>query len=75
MKKKIQRCPKCKSANTLMYYAAALTGAYRCKKCGYLGPIVLEEDVEIWKVYKSKKNNIRVWKAKLNREEFIILIK
>ena len=47
MKKKIQRCPKCKSANTLMYYAAALTGAYRCKKCGYLGSIVLEEDVEI----------------------------
>ncbi len=41
MKKKI--CPMCKSDN-LTLDIGGQTGKYRCKKCGYLGPIVIESD-------------------------------
>jgi predicted RNA-binding Zn-ribbon protein involved in translation (DUF1610 family) len=36
-------CPKCGSEK-IDFYAGALTGAYHCKKCGYTGPIIVEED-------------------------------
>lgn len=42
---KILRCPKCKS-DKINFYSASITGAYFCEKCGYLGPLVIEEDVE-----------------------------
>ena len=50
---KIKRtiCPKCKGVNTLMYYAAAITGTYKCKKCEYIGSVILEEYVNL------KENN------------------
>ena len=41
----IKRCPRCKSAH-INYHAGVLTGSYYCGRCGYSGPIVLEEEVE-----------------------------
>jgi hypothetical protein len=39
----IKRCPKCRSTN-VDFYAGGLTGSYHCKVCGYIGPILLEEE-------------------------------
>jgi predicted RNA-binding Zn-ribbon protein involved in translation (DUF1610 family) len=36
-------CPKCGSER-IDFYAGGLTGSYHCKKCGYMGPIIVEED-------------------------------
>lgn len=41
---KILKCPRCRSAK-IEYFAAALTGQYHCRKCGYIGTLVIEEDV------------------------------
>ncbi|HIH00765.1 TPA: hypothetical protein HA259_01550 [Thermoplasmata archaeon] len=39
-------CPQCGSAD-LYYEAALITGyKYHCKKCGYIGPFVIEKDLE-----------------------------
>ena len=38
----IKYCPRCKTSN-LDIYAASLTGAYYCKKCGYIGTLVIEK--------------------------------
>jgi len=35
-------CPICKS-DEIILDTAGHTGKYRCKKCGYLGVLVLEE--------------------------------
>ncbi len=43
MKIKKNKCPQCKSER-INWYAGALTGSYHCEKCGYIGPIVIEED-------------------------------
>ena len=48
---KINICPKCKSVGTLTYFAGALTGTYKCKRCNYNGPIILERYVDL----KDKK--------------------
>ena len=38
-------CPQCGSAD-LYYEAALITGyKYHCKKCGYIGPFVIEKDI------------------------------
>jgi late competence protein required for DNA uptake (superfamily II DNA/RNA helicase) len=42
---KILRCPKCKS-DRIEPHAALLTGAYYCRKCGYIGALVIEEEVD-----------------------------
>ncbi len=42
----IRKCPICGS-DKINFYAGALTGAYHCKSCGYMGPIVAEEDINI----------------------------
>lgn len=44
----VQKCPKCSSLD-IDFYAGGLTGAYHCKRCGYIGPIISEEDVEVKK--------------------------
>lgn len=41
---KIKKCPRCKS-DKIDLYAGAITGSYYCKKCGYIGSIVLEEEI------------------------------
>ena len=40
--KKRKLCPACRSAE-IYWYAGGTTGAYECKKCGYVGPLVIEE--------------------------------
>lgn len=39
----MKRCPVCCS-DELELYMGAQFGKYRCKSCGYLGPLVLEQD-------------------------------
>ena len=38
-----KRCPKCGST-AIDFYAGAITGVYNCKRCGYTGAIIVEED-------------------------------
>ena len=40
----IKSCPKCRSTKVNLY-AGALTGQYHCEKCGYLGVLIIEEDI------------------------------
>lgn len=45
-KKKILTCPHCGSSD-LYYEAGLITGyKYHCKKCNYIGPLVIEIEVE-----------------------------
>lgn len=59
----VLKCPKCKSANITLYMGGQF-GKYQCKKCGYVGSLVLEEyeDKKIkTKVKKRKNNNIKTY--------------
>ena len=40
---KVKKCPVCKSKNITTYMGAQF-GKYYCKKCGYIGVLILEED-------------------------------
>lgn len=40
---KIKKCPLCKSKNITTYMGAQF-GKYYCKKCNYIGVLILEED-------------------------------
>ncbi len=42
-------CPICRKA-TLEAYMGGILGEYRCKNCGYVGPIALE-------IYQEKRKN------------------
>lgn len=45
MSKTILTCPQCGSSD-LYYENAMITGViYHCKKCDYVGPVVLERDM------------------------------
>jgi len=45
----IRECPKCKSTQIIMQ-AGGQTGNYQCKKCSYIGPLIIERDIkEKWK--------------------------
>lgn len=39
---KIKKCPNC-GGEEVYWYAGAITGSYQCRKCGYIGPLVVEE--------------------------------
>jgi len=39
---KIKKCPECKSTN-LVLDTGGITGKYRCKDCGYVGVLIVEE--------------------------------
>jgi len=41
----ILKCPHCKSHNITLD-TGGQTGKYICKDCGYIGGLVIEEDVE-----------------------------
>jgi len=47
----VLKCPKCKSANITQYMGAQF-GKYECKKCGYVGVIVIDEEINISKKKK-----------------------
>jgi len=42
----VKRCPSCGSKNVTLWMGAKLGIQYQCKKCGYHGPLVVEEDSE-----------------------------
>jgi len=42
--KKILKCPKCGS--TEIDFLPWLGLIYRCRKCGYIGPLIIEEEIE-----------------------------
>jgi transposase-like protein len=47
MKKWVPTCPECGSSN-IIYEAGMITGQkYRCLKCGYMGAVALEVEIEI----------------------------
>ncbi|MDD1768272.1 MAG: hypothetical protein LUQ27_06905 [Methanomassiliicoccales archaeon] len=46
MGRKVLVCPQCGSSD-LYYEAGLLTGyKYHCKRCDYIGPLVIEKDLE-----------------------------
>jgi len=51
---KVLKCPRCKSEN-IIFSAGGMTGAYECRDCRYVGPIVLEVEKELKKTTKKKK--------------------
>lgn len=54
----ILRCPMCSSAD-IFYENALLTGyQYHCKKCGYVGALVLEEDYDIDEIEKDEEKEV-----------------
>jgi predicted RNA-binding Zn-ribbon protein involved in translation (DUF1610 family) len=40
---KKQKCPNCGSEDINLFFGGQF-GKYKCKKCGYLGPIIVEEE-------------------------------
>jgi len=50
---KIKKCPKCTSSDIILD-TGGQTGKYSCKKCGYVGVLVVEEDVDLKCVEKRK---------------------
>ena len=38
-----RRCPVCKSKNVTLYMGGQM-GKWKCKKCGYVGALIVEED-------------------------------
>lgn len=43
---KIKTCPQCGSMNIHLYMGGALGVQYKCKTCGYIGPLIVERDIE-----------------------------
>jgi len=41
----IKRCPKCKSSD-VTFYMGGQFGQYKCKKCDYVGALIIEEEIE-----------------------------
>ena len=41
---KIKLCPKCKSKK-IELFAGLVTGSYHCKKCWYIGPMIIEKEI------------------------------
>ena len=55
MTKTVLTCPQCGSSD-LYYENAMITGiVYHCKKCDYVGPLVLEQDVDDLVDQRQKK--------------------
>ena len=50
---KVLKCPSCKKAGITLYMGGQF-GKYQCK-CGYIGSLVIEEDIPIEKPKKKLK--------------------
>lgn len=48
----IKTCPVCGSSSIFLN-AGANTGKYECKKCGYIGVIVIERNIDETKAAKQ----------------------
>jgi predicted RNA-binding Zn-ribbon protein involved in translation (DUF1610 family) len=56
-KQRVLRCPQCGSSD-LYYENALVTGyKYHCKKCDYIGALVLEEDYDVDEVLEDKEGD------------------
>lgn len=42
---KVRKCPKCESTKVEMF-AGYISGTWECKKCGYVGALILEERIK-----------------------------
>lgn len=42
---KIQACPVCKSKR-IKLGAGSVSGQYECEDCGYVGALIIEQDIE-----------------------------
>ncbi|MEK6860696.1 MAG: hypothetical protein AABY07_01880 [Nanoarchaeota archaeon] len=42
---KIKKCPRCMSTK-IDSLSVVITGQYFCKKCSYLGPLIIEKEVK-----------------------------
>jgi predicted RNA-binding Zn-ribbon protein involved in translation (DUF1610 family) len=56
-KQRVLRCPQCGSSD-LYYENALVTGyKYHCKKCDYIGALVLEEEYDVDEVLEGKEED------------------
>ena len=46
-------CPRCKSKNVTLY-DGGITGKFICKKCGYIGSLIIEIEDNLLKPKKFK---------------------
>ncbi len=53
---KPKKCPNCRSEG-LDLFLGFTTGNYLCKRCGYIGPIAVEENTIITRKKKTKKRH------------------
>ncbi len=54
-KQTVKRCPQCGSSD-IIYENALVTGyKYHCKRCDYIGALVLEEDYDVDEVLKEEE--------------------
>jgi len=49
MKTIINYCPRCKNAS-LEIFAGLITGQYHCKKCGYIGSLIIQKEIKEKKI-------------------------
>lgn len=52
--KKIKICPSCKKAGIGMFIVWE-TGNYKCDKCGYIGPIIIEIEKKVTRRKSARK--------------------
>jgi hypothetical protein len=64
MAKTILTCPQCGSAD-IFYENAMITGIiYHCKKCDYIGPVVLERDLTEEELEAMKQERVKEKKGR-----------
>ena len=51
---KVLKCPSCKK-DAVTPYMGGQFGKYICKNCGYIGALVIEEDIDIPTKIKNKR--------------------
>jgi hypothetical protein len=67
-------CPKCKS-DEIMLDTGGQTGKYKCKKCGYIGSLVIEEgDASLDEVEETKKNDKSVFYSLIFIGVFVLVL-
>ena len=58
-KQSVKRCPQCGSSD-IIYENALVTGyKYRCKKCDYIGALILEEDYDVDELLEEEEGRMK----------------
>lgn len=52
----VKLCPNCKKGDVELFIGGQ-TGSYKCNRCGYVGPVILEIEKVKRKKEKSKKRS------------------